>query len=123
MPPADALKQYRFGCMSAFWTPSPRRADAPETWPRTAGPTRVDHIVTRVQTVTAATVTPESAEGMVVRYTDTTIAEASGPLDTDVQRQRVRLTETAHALGTRALPLAAVRGEDRCCIRQTSGGR
>ncbi|MER6212395.1 GAF domain-containing protein [Streptomyces sp. NPDC001642] len=71
-------------------------------------PTRVDDIVTRVQSVIAAKATLEIAKGMVAQYTDTSIAEASRLLNAYVRERRVRLTETAYALVTRALTPDAV---------------
>ncbi|MFJ6087810.1 GAF domain-containing protein [Streptomyces sp. NPDC092369] len=71
-------------------------------------PTRIDDIVTRVQSVIAAKATLEIAKGMVAQYTGSTVADAAHLLNAYVYEQGLRLTETAYALVTRALTPAAV---------------
>ncbi|MFD8301668.1 GAF domain-containing protein [Streptomyces sp. NPDC059690] len=71
-------------------------------------PARADDVVTRVQSVIAAKATLDIARGMIAEYAGSTVGEAARILDVYVGRRRVRLTETAYALVTRALDPADV---------------
>ncbi|MFD6173784.1 GAF domain-containing protein [Streptomyces coeruleorubidus] len=67
-----------------------------------------EDVVTRVQGVIASKATLEIAKGMVAQYAETTIGEAARMLSAYASRQRVRLTETAHALVNRGVTPAAI---------------
>lgn len=71
-------------------------------------PTRVDDVVTRVQSVIAAKATLEIAKGMIAEHAGTSIGEAARLLDCYVSERHLRLTETAYALVTRTMPPTAV---------------
>jgi transcriptional regulator with GAF, ATPase, and Fis domain len=73
-----------------------------------AEPAQVDDVITRVQSVIAAKATLEIAKGMVAQYADITIGDAARMLGAYASGQRVRLTETAHALVTRGMTPADI---------------
>ncbi|MEU9474489.1 GAF and ANTAR domain-containing protein [Streptomyces sp. NPDC048191] len=82
-------------------------------------PARSDDVITRVQSVISAKATLEIAKGMIAQQAGTTLPEAARLLSGYASHHRLRLTETAHALVTRALePAAVVDGQPPAVVRR-----
>ncbi|MFF9408258.1 GAF domain-containing protein [Streptomyces anandii] len=78
-------------------------------------PLRPSDITTRVQAAVAAKANVDIATGMLAEQGDLTLAQARGVLQAYATRTGRRLTDTAHALTSRALP-----ADDVLTTRQTA---